>query len=552
MRVGRLTRGYMLGLLCCACSGVIEQPGQGEGKPGSHPSPAADGGETWRPNQYPAADAAATQPPAATLSRRLSRAELDHTLADLLGDTSAPATRLLPEDPYSPYDNDIAGQIASSAYIDSLSLLATDVAERALADDDARAQLVPCTPRSQSDEDCFRQVVARLLPRALRRPIADSELAPYLTLLRVANEPEQTARPGFDMALSLLIQAVLLDPELLYRIETSGTRALNDHEIAARLSYLLWGTMPDQALLADAAAGRLSTISDRKQVFERMWQDPRTRQQIARFHALWLGYRALPHEAQLTAAFARETSALIERVIFDDAQSYLELFRSPETYLDQSLAEHYGLPAPAQSAEWVRYPDDSGRAGILSHGSVLSAFGKFSDTSPTQRGIFVRTRLMCQPIPPPPPTVTADKPPAGADDAECKIDRYSQHRSDSACAGCHALTDAIGFGLERFDNAGRYRTHDEGLTQCTISGTGELAGIGDFSGPKELAALLVENDLLSPCVVEQFVHFALGRAPSSAESARLLQQFRANDHSFASMVESFVTSDAFVQHTEEP
>ncbi len=449
----------MLGLLCCACSGVIEQPWQAEGRPGSYPSPAADGGGTWQPSPRPeaaAGDSAVAQPIAATLSRRMSRAELDHTLADLFGDKSSPATRLLPEDPYSPYDNDVAGQLASSAYIDSLSVLATDVAERAITDADARAQLIPCTPSSQNDEDCFRQVVARLLPRALRRPVADSELAPYLTLLRVAKEPEQTARPGFDMALSLLIQALLLDPEFLYRIEATGTRKLSDYEIAARLSYLLWGTTPDQALLEDARAGRLSTTDGREEVFERMWQDQRTRQQIARFHALWLGYRALPHEAQLSAAFARETSALIERVIFDDAQSYLELFRSPETYLDRTLAEHYGLPAPAQDADWVRYPNDSGRAGILSHGSVLSAFGKFSDTSPTQRGIFVRTRLMCQPIPPPPPTVTADKPPAGSDDAECKIDRYSQHRSDTACAGCHALTDAIGFGLERFDNAGRY------------------------------------------------------------------------------------------------
>jgi hypothetical protein len=395
-------------------------------------------------------------------------------------------------------------------------------------------------------------VIAQLLPRALRRPVSDSELTPYVGLLSVANAAEQRALPGFQMALQLLIQAVLLDPEFLYRIEAGSTRQLSEFELATRMAYLLWGTTPDEALSADAAAGRLGPVAERKRVFERMWQDPRTRQQIARFHAMWLGYRALPHPPELSAAFARETGALLERVIFDEAQSYMALFTSPDTYLDARLAEHYSLPAPDGAAGWVRYPDDSARAGILSHGSVLSAFGKFSDTSPTQRGIFVRTRLLCQPIPPPPPTVTADMPPAATADAVCKIDRYKQHRADTACAGCHALTDAIGFGLEQFDIAGRARTHDEGESQCAIAGQGELSGVGSFSGPKELAALLVERELVAPCVVEQFLQFALGRAPDAVLLDNLRVAFRDRDHSFAGLVEALVLSDAFAQHTEQP
>jgi hypothetical protein len=543
MRVGRFTRGWLIGLLCSACSGVISQP-----QPGADPA-AADGGGPG----LPAVRDAGAVPAVASLSRRLSRAELDHSLADLFGDETAPATRLLPEDLYSPYDNNVDTQLASSAYVDSLSVLASDVAERAAAN----PELVPCQPKNQNDAECFRQVITRLVPRALRRPVTDSELGPYLDLLELANAPEQTARPGFEMALSLVIQALLLDPEFLYRVEAASTRTLSNYEIATRLAYLLWGTTPDQALFADAKAGRLLPVAERKKVFERMWQDPRARQQIARFHAFWLGYRALPHDAALAASFARETSALLERVIFEDATSYLELFKAPETYVDKTLAGHYGLPAPDKDAAWVRYPNDSQRAGILSHGSVLSAFSKFSDTSPTQRGIFVRTRLMCQPIPPPPPTVTADKPPAGTKDAVCKIDRYSQHRSDTACASCHALTDAIGFGLESFDNAGRYRTHDEGHSECNIAGQGEIAGVGKFAGPKELAELLVDNDLIAPCVVEQFAQFALGRAPvaNSADTsllAELRETFSTHDHSFAALVEAFVLSDAFAKHTEQP
>jgi hypothetical protein len=164
---------------------------------------------------------------------------------------------------------------------------------------------------------------------------------------------------------------------------------------------------------------------------------------------------------------------------------------------------------------------------------------------------------MCQPILPPPPSVAADKPPTGSRDAVCKVDRYSQHRSDSACAGCHALTDAIGFGLENFDNAGRYRTHDEGLNECTIRGEGEIAGVGSFVGPKQLSELLVDNDLIAACVVQQFVQFALGRAPgASAQDAALLASlgdaFQAQDHSFKALVEALVLSDVFAQHTEQP
>jgi hypothetical protein len=164
---------------------------------------------------------------------------------------------------------------------------------------------------------------------------------------------------------------------------------------------------------------------------------------------------------------------------------------------------------------------------------------------------------MCQPIPPPPPTVAADKPPAGSQDAVCKYDRYSQHRRDTACAGCHALTDAVGFGLENYDNAGRYREHDDGLTQCSISGEGEVSGVGSFRGPAELAALLVDHELVAPCVVQQFVQFAMGRKPEpdggdAALLASLGEQFRAQSYSFAGLVEAFVLSDAFAQHTEQP
>jgi hypothetical protein len=184
---------------------------------------------------------------------------------------------------------------------------------------------------------------------------------------------------------------------------------------------------------------------------------------------------------------------------------------------------------------------------------VLSAFSKFTDTSPTQRGIFVRTRLLCQEIKQPPPSVAADKPPPANQSTVCKVDRYAAHRMSSSCAGCHSLTDGIGFGLENYDIAGRYRAHDDGLAQCPIDGHGELLGVGTFQGPKELGALLMEQDLVGPCMLHQFVQFALGRKPSAEEAASidaLSADFASDDHDLGRFIENYIASDAFIRRTE--
>ncbi len=554
---------FALGCLVVgSCSGVIEEmPGApAPADAGEHPPTSAGSGGAGvsggagRGGSTAAGSGGQQQPPgpyegSVSAARRLSRAELDNTLRDLLGDTTAPASGALAEDLFAPYDNDYTTQLASSAYIETLEVFASDVANRALTTPAQRAKLVPC---ASSDEACFRSATERLLARAFRRPLASSEADAYLPLLALAQEPDAVLVNGsaFDTALALVVRAVVQDPEFLYRVE-AGT-ALTDHEIAVRMSYLLWGTTPDDTLRAAAEAGGLGDASRRRAAAERMLSDARARDQLHRFHAMWLGYRAIPHSAELAAAFARETNALLDRVIFEEPQSYLNLFTFDETYLDATLAEHYGLPRPSSAAAWVSY-GDSGRAGILSHGSVLSAFGKFTDTSPTQRGIFVRTRLMCQEIPPPPPNVVADQPPAGDANAVCKYDRYREHRTSSSCSGCHSLTDGIGFGLENYDLAGRFRTHDEGLTQCTIEGSGELTGIGSFSGPKELGAMLRDRGEIDACVVKQYLQFALGRAPASDEAALVedfSRAFREGRHDLTALILRFVESDAFARRVE--
>jgi hypothetical protein len=487
----------------------------------------------------------------------LSRAELDNTLRDLLGDDTAPANRLLAEDAYAPYDNDYPGQVASGALIDSLEGLARDVALHVVGDATLRRRLVPCTPSAPGDAACFRTVVENFGKRAFRRPLAADEINSYMTLLAFATEDNPEVPHDFYTAVTLLVQSVLQDPEFLYRIEVGTaqgdgvTFALDDYEIATRMAFLLWGSTPDDALLADAEAGRLSNAAERELVARRMLEDHRARAQLHRFHAMWLGYRALPHPPELTSAFQRETTALLDRVVFDEPQSYLNLFTFKETYIDATLAELYALPVPSGGEGWVSY-GDSGRAGILSHGSVLSAFSKFTDTSPTQRGKFVRTRLLCQEIPRPPANVMADKPPSGMD-AVCKYDRYLEHRTSDSCAGCHQQMDPIGFGLERYDIAGRYRQTDDGHPECAIAGKGELVGYGTFEGPAELGKLLVDATPMDACIVRQLAQFAFGRRPNAAEAAlieALRDRFENGGYAFDELLLSFVDDESFAFRRE--
>ncbi len=478
--------------------------------------------------------------------RRLTATEYAATVHALLG-VDVDAALLLPEDWRQPFDNDYTTQNPSQALIDGAELLAADVAELALVPE-LRDTTVGCTPAGPTDAACFEDFLARFGRRALRRPLSADDLARYGSLL---SESEETG--DFYDAINIAIRALLQHPEFLYRVEL-GTPVendpsvfrLNDYEVATRLSFLLWGATPDDALLDRAEAGALQNAADVRAAAEDMLLDPRARARVGRFHALWLGYESLPHAPSLTAAMQAETQALIDRVIFDDAMPWQDLLRSDDTYVDAVLAEHYGLPAPAAPG-WVDY-GDTDRRGLLSHGSFLSAMSKIDDSSPTKRGILVRTRLMCQVIPPPPPTVDVDmtEPAEGT----CKEDFYrQQHLASEGCVGCHALMDPIGLGLENYDHTGAFRTVEKDDPSCVISGEGELDGT-PFTGPKELSTLVVESGALNRCVAEQLYRFAMGRS-ELADVDEAFVDFvvdangREGDFDFAELMLTFVSDEAF-------
>lgn len=451
-----------------------------------------------------------------SISRRMTQSELDNTLADLMGDLTRPARQFLNEDEFTPFDNDYNLQLVSRTYVESMEVMAIDVGNRLIEDPQRRDLIVPCTPSGPGDVGCFRDFIESFGRLALRRPLTTEEVDAYATLQSFATEDNAVVDNDFYTAVALVISAIIQDPEFLYRLEVGtpttadGVFQLNDYEIASRISYLLWGSTPDLALLAEADAGRLQDPASRAEAIDRMLADDKARAQVHRYHAMWLGYRGIPHSQEMVEAFNQETTALLDRVVFDEQSSYLDLFTTNETYVNDLLADHYGLPRPAGGEGWVPYGAD--RAGILSHGSVLAAFSKFTDTSPTQRGILVSERLQCVDIPIPPPTVDADNPPGDPDDpTACKEDRYAAHREIESCAACHNLMDPIGLGLENYDIGGVFRANDEGKPDCIISGEGELPGVGTFSGPKQLGERLLEAGQLERCAIQHYLTYASGR-----------------------------------------
>ncbi len=486
---------------------------------------------------------------------RLTRVEYDNTLRDLLGDTTRSGFANLPEDTADPFDNDYTTQQVSGALIDAAETMAQDASARALANPVERALLVPCVPQGPSDAACMRQFIAQFGRRALRRTMQEDDLARYLALQSFAVEAQD-----FFVGVDLVIRAMLQDPEFLYRVEigtpvagSPGVFKLSAFEIATRLSYFVLGTTPPDSLLDLAEAGELDSIEDRRAAVNTLLTDRRARDRIDYFHALWLSYAKLPHPPDLTAAMRAESGALVTRVVFDQPSDYFDLFRSQETFLNDFLADHYGLPLPGSTTgAWVSY-GSSPRRGILSHGSVLSAGAKFEDTSPTLRGIFVRTRLLCETIPPPPPNVQVDKPPTEGT-SHCKVDRYASHANVGSCHACHQRTDPVGFGLEAYDRTGAFRTHDDGAPDCPISGDGELVGVGTFNGPAGLGQLLIDSGGLEACVVKQLYRYAMGRRELPADQPTLdllTGLFRQKTRSFDELILDTVSSAAFVHRTEE-
>jgi hypothetical protein len=491
-----------------------------------------------------------------TGARRLTVAETNQVLFDLLGEDSAPARRFLPEDLLNPFDNDWVEQEPSVGFVEGADSLARYVTERLLADTARLDSVVGCSPSGAGDQACMEEFIRRFGRRALRRPLREEEVQQYLALQDFGVQAND-----FYVGVETVLWAILQDPEFLYRIEIGSEveddptlRRLNSYEVASRLSFFLLGTTPSDDLLDSAQAAEESDeplgLEVVGELAQQMLEDPRARQRAVDFHAQWFGFNVISNAGSLEDDMEAESAALIERVLFEEKLPWANILTFGETYLTPELAEHYGLPAPSGEHGWVPY-GDSGRAGLLSHGSFLTVGARFSDSSPIQRGLAVRTRLLCQVMPPPPPDVNVDDPLDGA--GECKWDHFSPTR-EGTCYGCHALINPIGWGLEGYDRTGAHRTTDVYGCDLGERTVGEVPGLGTFSGPGELGHLLADSQEIRTCLTTQLYRFAMGRSELREEDNSMiaaLAEAQTEDILFDQLIVDLTSSRAFIHRKIE-
>lgn len=516
----------------------------GEGEEGS------TGPESMDPSPEDPADAGSIPLMGA---RRLTPTEIGNVVTDLLGVEDAAVETYLPPTTFDPFDNDYTQQTESAALVTGVEFLAGELVEQVLAEPARWQSLAECEPLGVDDAACFSAFLSRFGRRALRRPVTDDELEAWTSLFD-EGEGADALRGGIGEAIRFFLQ----HPEFLYRLEMGeplpdepSVIRLDDYEVATRLSFLLWGTSPDDWLLDLAEAGGLGSSADVADVAAEMLEHPKARSAIGRFHQMWLGYSSIPLGGELGEDMQGESQALIDRVIFEENGAWSDVFRADQTYVTASLAEHYGIDAPADAnGGWVDYAQ-SGRGGLLSHGTFLSNGAKEGDTSPTLRGLAVRLRLMCLEIPPPPPSVNDSVPPP-ADDGEgplCKPERFAAHTDIESCSSCHQAMDPIGWGLERYDQTGAFRTVEAVDPSCTIDGEGEVVGLGAFAGPGELGELLADSDILGHCAATHLYRFAMGRSElDDADEAlidAILEQTGTRDYTLEELIVGVVSDPAF-------
>lgn len=450
------------------------------------------------------------------------------------------------------FDDHAGAGVVTSVHLDAYLAAAESLADRLAA---AAATRWPCDWAGDRGgcADALLDTTARGVLR--RRPTAD-ERARYRALIVDA----ASATEGVATAL----HAMLVSPAFLYRAELGephgdGYRLTGD-EVAAALSYGLWGTTPDAALWAAADAGELTTPDGIERHVRRMLDDPRARDLVGRFALQWVSGEAIEtvdkqpdrfagFDARVRAALAAETRNFAAHVVFDGGGTLRELLTADYTVVDEVAAAHYGMPGVTGGPRPVPYGDGR-RAGVLGHATMLATQAHSDQTSPIRRGLFVRRNLLCHDLPPPPPT--AGGVPDVDPDATTR-ERFAQHTADPVCAGCHTYIDGLGFGFEHFDPVGRWRDDEDGRP---IDATGEvrgLEGLGTGAGATpyatvpELAAMLADSDAAAACFVRQSFRFTRGYVETLAERCArrsLTERFRASGGDIRELlVDLFVSPD---------
>jgi len=565
-----LARPVALAALALALGAACDE--QGASPPGgledtvTPPADTSPVDTTPAPSVRPAHCSGQITPGPAPL-RRLTKTEYNNTVAELLGDTSRPADAFPPEEETLGFDNNASGRGVTQVHIERYMAAAQQLVKTAL--ENHRERVVPCDPDDIGATLCAEQTFQRFGRLAYRRPLATSEVLVYRQYFEALYPTE-----GFEGAIAMLLEVILQSPQFLYRTELGGVDddgdgivALTGYELATRMSYLFWGSMPDDDLLAAAEIGLLDTKEGLAAEARRMLADPKSHGAVQHFHDQWLQLKVLPDTYKDGTLFPEfdeglkdkllyESRRFIEHVIFEGEGDLGTLLSATYSFLDPELAAHYGLeatpgagdpPADARTGFVKTELDPEQRAGIFTHGAILSVQAKYNQTSPVLRGKFVREQILCQHLNPPPANINITPP--ELDPGLTTRERFAEHSDSDECAPCHKKMDPVGLTFENYDPLGRWRDDENGLP---IDATGELKLTWDADGPVDnaidIAQRLAGSEEVRQCYVTQWFRYTHGRDVAYDDECHvwdLMQAFDAADWNIRAMLVALTQTEAF-------
>ncbi len=509
----------------------------------------------------PVADASSRGPapsvlPAAPALRRLTHSQYHNAITDLFGADLYIPSNLEP-------DNDVEGLLSVGASTTSVSAYGVElyesaaylVAEQVVEDPEVLGRLMVCTPSSAGDADCAAEIVTSFGARAWRRPLSADEIDRLSRLVASIG----TASGEFEEGLTYGIGAILQSPHFLYRREHGAgdgeLRELTDWELASRLSFLLWNSIPDDELLRAAEAGELQDPVQLESQARRMLDDDKARQGLRNlfdevFHLY--GLESLTKDPlvftfaspELGPAAREETLLGIEALVLDDDGDFRDLFTSQRTFVDRRLAALYNVAATTDagfSEVWL--PDNLRRRGLFGQASFLLLQSHPTSTSATRRGAFIRSTVLCQEIPPPPADVDTSIPEADASSPTLR-ERLATHLEDPYCASCHTLTDPVGLAFENFDGIGRWRLTEN---EATIDASGTLDNVS-FQDAWGAAQVVARHPNLGRCMTRHVYRYSTGRLEADGEDDLLdwlAAGFDENHYSFQDLLVETVLSEGF-------
>jgi len=496
------------------CTGAITDRGMpidppGNGGPGVGPGGGAGGsGPGVKPGGVP------PEPGRVTL-RRLNQTEYDNTVHDLLGTNARPARTFISDSQANGFDNNGDFLSLSPTRLEQYQSAAESLATEALSAT-LRARNLTCDPAM--GDACVRTLLTTLGERAYRRPLTDAEIAGYLTLAGKV----RTAGGSPDEVMGAILKALLMSPNFLFRPEYDPDPAsmkahpLTPYEVASRLSYMVYASMPDDPLFAAAKAGQLATPKDLQTQLQRMLTDPKSR--FAENYAQqWLGVRSIEtsqpdtklypgFSVALANSMKREVDLYFDEFVKQNLPAE-QLLTASFSYVDSALAKHYGMPAVTGTDLTRVMLATPQRGGLLGMGALLLGTSRGNRTSPVARGRWVLDALMCAPPPPPPDTVKLPSEDVIA--ATSGRAFLENHRKDPVCAACHNSMDPIGLALENYDAIGAWRDTDHGQP---IDASGNLPDGTKFNGRAELETTLAKDPRLRACLSKGLLTYSLGRA----------------------------------------